>query len=100
MDWDGTPEYTALMKIEEPYEYRERLTLPKFLINASGDQFFVPDSAQFYFKDLPGVKYLRYVPNADHSLKNSDAWMTLLACYSSVVKGTKPPENPHPRPFR
>ena len=92
MDWDGTPEYRALMKIEEPYEYRERLTLPKFLINASGDQFFVPDSAQFYFKDLPGVKYLRYVPNADHSLRNSDAWMTLLACYSSVVKATKLPQ--------
>jgi PhoPQ-activated pathogenicity-related protein len=46
MDWDGTPEYRALMKIEEPYEYRQRLTLPKFLINSSGDQFFVPDSAQ------------------------------------------------------
>ena len=92
MDWDGTPEYRALMKIEEPYEYRERLTLPKFIINSSGDQFFVPDSAQFYFKDLPGVKYLRYVANADHSLKNSDAWMTLLACYSSIVKGTKLPQ--------
>jgi len=92
MDWDGTPEYRALMKIEEPYEYRERLTLPKFMINASGDQFFVPDSAQFYFKDLPGVKYLRYVPNADHSLKGSDAWMTLLACYSAVVKGSKLPQ--------
>jgi PhoPQ-activated pathogenicity-related protein len=92
MDWDGTPEYSALMKIEEPYEYRQRLTLPKFLINASGDQFFVPDSAQFYFKDLPGVKYLRYVPNADHSLRNSDALMSLLAYYSSVVTGAKLPQ--------
>jgi PhoPQ-activated pathogenicity-related protein len=92
MDWDGSPEYRALMKIEEPYEYRHRLTLPKFIINASGDQFFVPDSSQFYFKDLPGVKYLRYVPNADHSLKGSDAWTTLLACYSSIVNGTKLPQ--------
>ena len=92
MDWDGTPEYRALMKIEEPYEYRQRLSLPKFLINSSGDQFFVPDSAQFYFDALPGVKYLRYVPNTDHSLKNSDAWTTLLACYSSIVKGTKAPQ--------
>jgi PhoPQ-activated pathogenicity-related protein len=92
MDWDGTAEYRALMKIEEPYEYRERLTLPKFMINACGDQFFVPDSAQFYFKDLAGVKYLRYVPNADHSLKNSDAWTTLLACYAAVVKGAKTPQ--------
>lgn len=92
MDWNGTPEYKALMKIEEPYEYRDRLTLPKFLINASGDQFFVPDSAQFYFKDLAGVKYLRYVPNADHSLRGSDAWMTMLACYSAILKGTKLPQ--------
>jgi PhoPQ-activated pathogenicity-related protein len=92
MDWDGTPEYAALMKIEEPYEYRQRLTLPKFLINASGDQFFVPDSAQFYFKDLPGAKYLRYVPNADHSLRNSDALMSLLAYYSSVITGAKLPQ--------
>jgi PhoPQ-activated pathogenicity-related protein len=92
MDWDGTPEYAALMKIEEPYEYRQRLTLPKFLINASGDQFFVPDSAQFYFKDLPGVKYLRYVPNADHSLRDSDALMSLLAYYSSVITGAKLPQ--------
>lgn len=92
MDWDGTPEYQALMKIEEPYEYRDRLTLPKFIINASGDQFFVPDSAQFYWKDLKGTKYLRYVPNADHSLRDSDAWMTLLASYAAIVKGSNLPK--------
>jgi PhoPQ-activated pathogenicity-related protein len=91
-DWSGTPEYRALMKIEEPYEYRARFTIPKFLINASGDQFFVPDSSQFYFHDLPAVKYLRYVPNADHSLKNSDAWMTLLACYNAIVTGQHLPQ--------
>ena len=85
MDWNGTPEYHALMKIVEPYEYRQRLTMPKFIINASGDQFFLPDSSQFYFKDLPGVKYLRYVPNADHSLKGSDAYQTLQACYNAVL---------------
>src|SRR5437660_266670 len=85
MDWNGTPEYRALMKIEEPYEYRQRLTMPKFIINAAGDQFFLPDSSQFYFNDLPGVKYLRYVPNADHSLSGSDAYETLLACYHAVI---------------
>jgi PhoPQ-activated pathogenicity-related protein len=92
MDWDGTPQYNKLLKIEEPYEYRERLTVPKFIINASGDQFFLPDSAQFYFKDLIGVKYLRYVPNADHSLRNSDALMSVLACYAAVVEGKRLPQ--------
>jgi PhoPQ-activated pathogenicity-related protein len=92
MDWNGTPEYRALMKIEEPYEYRSRLTMPKFIINAAGDQFFLPDSSQFYFKDLPGVKYLRYVPNTDHSLKGSDAYETLLACYDAVLHDVKLPQ--------
>jgi len=85
MDWNGTPQYHALMRIEEPYQYRQRLTMPKFLINASGDQFFLPDSSQFYFDDLPGVKYLRYVPNADHSLKGSDARESLLAFYNAIL---------------
>ena len=50
--WTGTPQYAALLKIEEPYEYRERLTMPKFIINATGDQYFPPDNSQFYFDDL------------------------------------------------
>ena len=85
MDWNGTPEDKALMKIEDPYEYRHRLTMPKFIVNAAGDQFFLPDSSQFYFNDLPGTKYLRYVPNADHSLAGSDAYLTLQACYNAVL---------------
>src|SRR5262249_31792974 len=31
------------------------------------------------------VKYLRYVPNADHSLKGTDAYQTLLACYEAII---------------
>lgn len=92
MDWQGTPQYRALMRIEEPYEYRQRLTIPKFIINATGDQFFLPDSWRFYFHDLPGPKYLRYVPNADHSLKGSDAAETLLACYYAILNGANLPE--------
>ena len=76
MDWIGTPQFHALMKIEEPYEYRERLAMPKLLLNASGDQFFLPDSSQFYFDKLRGENHLRYVPNTSHSLDKSDALET------------------------
>ena len=69
----------------DPYEYRDRLTMPKFMIDDTGDQFFLPDSAQFYINDLLGVKYLRYVPNTDHGLGGSDAVDTLRACYSAVL---------------
>jgi PhoPQ-activated pathogenicity-related protein len=92
MNWINTPQFQALMAIEDPYEYRVRFTMPKFLINSTGDQFFLPDSSQFYFSDLPGVKYLRYVPNADHSLGGSDAFTSLEACYQSVIFNTPLPQ--------
>ncbi len=91
MDRVRTPEYEELLRIVGPYSYRDRYTMPKFLVHAAGDQFFLPDSSQFYFDDLPGEKYLRYVPNADHSLKGSDAFESLTAFYDAVV-------NDRPRP--
>lgn len=91
MDWQNTPEYQRLIKVTEPYEYRERFTMPKFLINASGDQFFVPDSGQFYWRDLVGEKHVRYVPNAGHSLKESDAVESLVAYYHAILtKAARP----------
>lgn len=78
-------EYAALMRIEDPIYYRDRLTMPKFVINAGGDQYFPPDSSKFYFGELRGPKYLRYVPNADHSLRGSDAADSILAFYHSIL---------------
>ena len=88
MDWLGTPEIARLNQIEDPLEYRDRLELPKLILNAAGDQFFLPDSSQFYFDQLSGVKFLRYVANADHSLRNSDAYETLLAWQSVIANKT------------
>ncbi len=88
-----TLEGQALIKFVDPYEYRDRyVDIPKCLINSSGDQFFLPDSAQFYFHDLPGEKFLRYVPNTDHSLGGSDAPQSLLGFFLSVLKNAPRPK--------
>jgi PhoPQ-activated pathogenicity-related protein len=92
MDRIGDARFDALLALVEPYSYRDRLTIPKYIVNASGDQFFLPDSWQFYFDDLKGEKYLRYVPNADHSLKGSNAPDGLLAFYGAIVKGAARPD--------
>jgi PhoPQ-activated pathogenicity-related protein len=92
MDWAGTPQYKALLAIEEPYSYRDRLTMPKYMVQAAGDQFFLPDSSRFYFDDLKGEKYLRYIPNTDHSLRNSDARESMLAFYDAFLRGTPRPQ--------
>jgi PhoPQ-activated pathogenicity-related protein len=87
-----TPQYAQLLKIVDPYFYRERLTMPKFIVNSAGDQYFPPDSSKFYFDDLQGVKYLRYVPNTNHSLGGSDAADSILAFYEAVLQGKKLPQ--------
>ncbi len=89
MDRLSTPEGQALLEIVDPYEYRGRLSMPKYIVNSAGDEFFVPDSSQFYFDNLVGPKYLRYVPNTGHDL-NSDAldkainFMTLVEAGASL----------------
>lgn len=93
MKWAGTAEYRNLMQIEEPFSYRDRLTMPKFIINAAGDQYFLPDSSQFYFDQLPGEKYLRYVPNADHAVRDhTDVSESIAAYFESIVKHTPRPQ--------
>jgi PhoPQ-activated pathogenicity-related protein len=90
----GTPEYKAVLAIEDPYNYRNRarLTIPKFLVNASGDQFFLPDNSRFYYEGLPQEKRIRYVENAAHNLAGSDAVDSMLAWYNSVITGGKRPD--------
>jgi PhoPQ-activated pathogenicity-related protein len=77
----GTPESRAMLAVIDPYAYRDRLTMPKLVLNSAGDQFFVPDSSQFYFADLPGPKHLRYTLNTDHS-QGQDLWAIVLPALS------------------
>ncbi len=86
-----TPPGQELISFVDPYEYRERYTMPKFMVNSSGDQFFLPDSSQFYWKDLPPEKYIRYCPNTDHGLGGSDADKSLLAFYKSILEDVERP---------
>ncbi|MEW6209230.1 MAG: PhoPQ-activated pathogenicity-related family protein [Acidobacteriota bacterium] len=89
----GTPEYRRILAIEDPYNYRhrERLKIPKFIMNAAGDEFFLPDNSQFYFPALEGEKHLRYVPNGKHNLAGTDAVDSLVAFYEAII-------NNRPRP--
>jgi PhoPQ-activated pathogenicity-related protein len=91
MGWFGTPQMDALLDIEDPYAYRPRLAMPTYAICSTGDQFFVPDSPRYYFANMPGEKYLRFVPNTDHYMNSPDAAVNLLSWFRAVAGN-------HPRP--
>lgn len=86
------PRLVELYRLVDPYFYRHRLTMPKFVLNAAGDQFFLPDSSKFYWDDLRGEKFLRYVPNGDHGLDGTDAMESLIAFYVMIISDRTPPE--------
>lgn len=93
MDWMGTKEYNRLLEITDPHSFLDAFTdIPKLLINGSGDQFFLPDSWQFYWHELKGEKHLAYIPNAGHSLDNSDAMQILLGFYKRILTDQPRPE--------
>jgi len=59
-----------LLNAVDPYSYKERLTMPKLIINATNDQYWTVDSAALYFNDLKGQNFILYVPNNNHGIKN------------------------------
>ena len=79
------PVYDEINQFVDPISYRDRLTMPKFILNAAGDQFFLPDSSQFYWDSLKGPKAIRYVANADHGMNDSDVFQSMVAYHWLIV---------------
>jgi PhoPQ-activated pathogenicity-related protein len=64
-----TPEAQRLWAMVDPWIYRERLTMPKLLINGVNDPYWTTDALNLYWDDLPNDKWVTYVPNAGHNLE-------------------------------
>ncbi len=87
-----SPQSYALRSIVDPYLYRNRYDMPKFLLNSAGDQYFLPDTTRYYLHDFPGLTRLRVVPNTNHSLsRHIDAVQSALGFYVAVVHGREIP---------
>lgn len=93
----GTDEFARLMTLEDPLSYLNtdmgsRLNIEKYIINASGDDFYVPDNSRFYYDRLPGSKSLRVVPNSTHNGILSVAEQSLITFVNRFQAQQKLPE--------
>jgi len=64
------PNFKLMADIIDPYVYKGTMArIPKYLIIASGDEFFIPDAPREFWKTLPGSQnHLRVVPDSEHSM--------------------------------
>ena len=92
MEWQDSREYESLTDLVDPYSFLDQLQIPTLILNATGDQFFLPDSWQFYWDDLQGENHLRYVPNTDHGMGHSDALESLVSFYQMILAGQERPD--------
>ena len=82
-----------LMQIVDPFAYRDRLTMPKYMLAATGDEFFVP-AAQNYLPGLPGEKHMAYFPNTGHGFSGEETNLleNLFTFYQIILDDTELPE--------
>jgi PhoPQ-activated pathogenicity-related protein len=93
-DQIGKPMMDRVNTIEDPLNYRgrPRMKIPKFIINAVGDEYFPPDNTKFSYHLLPAQKQLRMLPNSKHSTAGTDINESMTAWYGAVIGGLPIPE--------
>jgi len=89
----GSPGLAEVNRIEDPLNYRDRpaMKMPKYVINAVGDEYFPPDNTKFSYHLLPEVKRLRMIPNSKHSTAGTDINESMTAFYAAVLNKTAIP---------
>jgi PhoPQ-activated pathogenicity-related protein len=86
-DMIGKPDLAGINRIEDPLNYQTRRTMkiPKYVVNAVGDEYFPPDNTRYGYHKVADPKRLRMVPNAEHSLDGSDAVGSITAFHEAVI---------------
>ncbi|MGB0361300.1 MAG: PhoPQ-activated protein PqaA family protein, partial [Endozoicomonas sp.] len=65
-------EMQQLISMIDPFQYRSDLTIPKYIISASGDEIIPSDTNKLSFSELPGKKWMRVLPNQGHNIMRDD----------------------------
>ena len=81
------PTGRRLLELEDPYSYRDRLTLPKLLVLGTNDRYWTQDALNLYWDDLKGPKWILYDPNSGHGLEDRERVYATLSAFIRMIAG-------------
>ncbi|MEX2139639.1 MAG: PhoPQ-activated protein PqaA family protein [Pirellulales bacterium] len=82
-----------LAGIVDPFSYRAHLSQPKLIILATNDRYWPLDALNLYWNQLDGEKYVLYVPNNGHGIRDIPRLVGALnAFHQHVANGNKLPK--------
>ena len=83
----GKPGLDGVNRIEDPLNYQDRATMrvPKYVINAVGDEYFPPDNTRYGYSRVADPKRLRMIPNSKHSTAGTDIMESITAFHDAVI---------------
>jgi PhoPQ-activated pathogenicity-related protein len=86
-DMIGNPALAGINRIEDPLNYQNRPTMkiPKYVINAVGDEYFPPDNTRYGYSKVADPKRLRMIPNSKHSTSGTDIMESITAFHDAVL---------------
>jgi PhoPQ-activated pathogenicity-related protein len=83
----GTPRGQQLVRIVDPYHYRDAITQPKLILLGTNDRYWPLDALNLYWSDLPGKKYVLYVPNQGHGLNDPERTLGTITALHRQAAG-------------
>lgn len=81
-----------IVKAIDPFYYKESLTMPKLIVIGTNDPYWVVDSSQLYFYDLPAPVYAYVIPNEVHNITNQAEFFNTLRAFFVLAVANSLPE--------
>jgi len=90
----GKPALDGVNLIEDPLNYQDRDTMkiPKYVINAVGDEYFPPDNTRYGYSKVASPKRLRMIPNSKHSTAGTDIMESITAFHDAILNNRTMPD--------
>ena len=89
-----TPRGFRLSWMVDPYNFRDRLLMPKLVILGSNDPYWPTDAVNGYFPGLAAPKLLLIAPNSGHGLDDMLRVAGSLGAFFTLLAEKQPPPSP------